>query len=103
MVGLLLGFITAPICNTENESGTAARCGLQPNAASVALGNLFADGQADSGARILRLGMEALKDYKDALAMFGSYTNAIVTHGNVPTGRRLLRADVNDCGAVAAE
>src|SRR5260370_26956212 len=103
MIGLLLGFRPAPIGNTENESGAAARCGLQPNAAAMAFGNFLADGQTDAGARILCLGMQALKNHEDALAMFGSYTNAIVTHGNVPTGRRLFRADVNDCGAVAAE
>src|SRR6267154_3675302 len=103
IVGLLLGFIPASIGDAESESRTAARCGLQPNAAAVPLGNFFADGQANAGARILRLGMQALKNHEDALAMFGSYTKAIVTHGTVPTGRRLLRADVNDCGAVAAE
>src|SRR6267154_1483512 len=103
IVGLLLGFITASIGNAESERGAAARCGLQPNAAAVALGNFFADGQTDAGARILRLGMQALKNHEDALVMFGSYTNAVVAHGNVPTGRRLFRADVNDCGAVAAE
>src|SRR5258708_22816413 len=95
MVGLLLGFITASIGNTENESGAAARCGLQPNAAAMAFGNFLADGQTDAGARILCLGMQALKNHEDALAMFGSYTNAIVTHANVATGRRLFLAHVN--------
>src|SRR5258708_504110 len=103
IVGLLLGFITASIGNAESERGTAARCGLQPNAAAVPLGNFFANGQTDAGAWILRFGVQALKNHEDALAMFGSYTNAVVTHGNIPTGRRLFRTDVNDCGAVAAE
>src|SRR5258707_7146900 len=100
IVGLLLGFIAASIGNAESESGAAARCGLQPNAAAVPLGNFFANGQADAGAGVLRLGMEALKNHEDALAMFGSDTDAIVTHGNIPAARGSLGTDVNCSGLV---
>src|SRR5258706_10384272 len=102
IVGLLLGFITASIGNAESESGAAARCGLQPNAAAVPLGNFFADSQANAGARILGLGMQALKNHEDALAMFGSYANAIVTHGNIPAACGSLGTNVNSCGLIPA-
>src|SRR6266403_2259135 len=103
MAGLLLGFIAASIGNAESESGAAARSGLQPNAAAVPLGNLFTDSQADAGAGALRLGMEALKNHEDALAMFGSDTDAIVTHGNIPADCGSIRTDVNSCGLVPPE
>src|SRR5258705_13001034 len=103
MVGLLLGFIAASIGNAESESGAAARCGLQPNAAAVPLGNFFADGQADASAGVLRLGMQALKHQEDALVMLGSYANAIVTHGNIPAACGSLGTNVNSCGLIPPE
>src|SRR5712671_7634362 len=75
-------------------------CGLQPNAAAVPLGNFFADGQANAGARILRLGMEALKNHEDAVVVFWGDTDAVVTHRNIPAGCGSLGADVNSSGLV---
>src|SRR5882762_3801192 len=103
IVGLLLGFIAASIGNAESESGAAARGGLQPNAAAVPLGNFFADGQADAGAGVLRLGMQALKNHEDAVVVFWGDTNAIVTHGNIPAACGSLGADVYSSGLVPPE
>src|SRR5260370_1455565 len=47
--------------------------------------------------------MEALKNHEDALAMFGSYANAIVTHGNIPAACGSLGADVYSSGLVPPE
>src|SRR5712672_833631 len=103
IVGLLLGFIAASIGDAESERGAATWSGLQPNAAAVPLGNFFADGQADAGAGVLRLGMQALKNHEDALAMLGSYANAIVTHGNIPAACGSLGTNVNSCGLIPPE
>src|SRR5712671_713026 len=103
IVGLLLGFIAASIGNAESESGAAARCGLQPNAAAVPLGNFFADGQANAGAGVLRLGMEALKNHEDAVVVFWGDTDAVVTHGNIPATCGSLGANVNSCGLIPPE
>lgn len=49
----------------DDEGGTLSKRAFRGNCSSVAIHDLFADGQADAGSRIFVLAMEALKGLKD--------------------------------------
>ena len=55
-----------------------ARLRFGPDAAAVALDNLFANGQADAGAGIFFLGMQALEDLKDAVGILRIKADAVI-------------------------
>jgi hypothetical protein len=61
----------------------------------MAFDNLPANRQADPGARIFRLGMEALKDDEDALRILRRNPDPIVPDGKVP-GISLARGGEGD-------
>jgi len=70
------------------------------NAAAVRSAIFLQDGQANAGARILRLGMQALKQSRRCARYgLGSYANAIVTHGNIPAACGSLGTNVNSFAA----
>jgi hypothetical protein len=50
----------------------------------VALYDLFANGQADTGAGVLFLGMQTLKNLKDVFGILRLKANAIVVDGDQP-------------------
>src|SRR6476646_9990293 len=52
----------------------------------MAFDNLPADGQADPGAGIFRLGMEALENDEDALRVLRRNADAVVPDGTMPVG-----------------
>ncbi len=56
---------------------------LHPNAATVPLHYLFANGQANARARVFTPGMEALEDDKQLVMVLGINANAIIPHVKV--------------------
>src|SRR5580700_3210528 len=81
-LSLLLGFR----CGQQGEAkgGARARVRLDPDAPAVTLDNFLADGKSDARAGILGLGMEALKDYKNAVGLFWGDADAIIADRDAP-------------------
>src|SRR5215475_4149780 len=57
---------------------------LRPDAAAMLFDNFPANRQANSRARILPAGVQALKDAKDALGLVRVETNTVILHGEQP-------------------
>src|SRR5438876_10828983 len=81
--------------NSKEKSGPSARFGFDPNATAVPLDDFLADGQADPGAGIILLSVQALEESENALRVAALDANAVVANGEQPV--RFFRAcfDVN--------
>jgi hypothetical protein len=69
----------------------------------VPLRYLFADRQANSRAGILRLGMQPLENYEDALVVLRRDSDAVVPHSDLPQRSIPLRENVDFRNARASE
>src|SRR5258706_2354810 len=67
----------------EPEGAAPARFGFDPDAAAVAVHHLLADRQADAGARVLALVVQALEHHEDALEVLHLDADAVVAHGDL--------------------
>ena len=61
-----------------------ARLGFGAYVAAVQLDDLAAECQAQTGAGVLILGMQAVENLEDALLMFGLHADAVVDHADLP-------------------
>ena len=68
----------------ELKRRALADAGLNPDAAAMAPDDLFAEGQADTGAGILRSRVRALEDAEDALGIGGVQADAVVAPREEP-------------------
>ena len=87
------------------KRGALAGLRFHPDSPAVAIHDSLADRQADARARVLRAGVQAFEDQKDAIQRLGGNADAVVAHGEqpmvfVPRGvhvdlRRLLAAELH--------
>src|SRR5690349_15509101 len=79
----------------EKESGPITNSRFHPDAAAVALDDLFADGKPESGAGILMAGVQALENDKDAIKKLGIDPDAIVADVEGPGSILQMGPDLN--------
>ena len=91
------------IRNREEERRPLAKLRFEPDAAAVALDHFLAQRQADAGARILLVRVQALEDDEDALGELRVDADAVVAHGKAPAELHLLGVDAHVWDAAAAE
>jgi hypothetical protein len=79
--------------------------GFHPDVSSVALDNLFTDGEPDAGAGICAGGMQPLEEDEHALPILLLDTHPVVPNGKLPhlTGAQSRNADVGRIRAVEFE
>src|SRR5271166_1059704 len=85
-IGLTGFIILVPsfIRNGEMEGGTCSRFRLHPHAAAVPFHNLFADRQANAGARILLTAVQALENNENPVKILRGYANAVIAYAELP-------------------
>src|SRR5271155_3861333 len=89
--------------NGETKCRASPRRSLHPDASAMPLHDFLANGQADARSGVFRLGMKALKDYEDPVAMLGRDANAVVAYGYLPVPSILLNGDTHARRFVSAE
>src|SRR5882672_10274277 len=65
------------------EAAALARRRFEPDAAAVAVDHLLADGEADAGAGVPALVVQALEHHEDALEILRLDADAVVLHGDL--------------------
>src|SRR4051794_26660848 len=85
------------------ERAAGAELRLDPDAPAVALGDLFADGEADAGAGVFAHGMQALEQHENALEVLRLDADAVVGDADAPLRVFLQRRDANARHRLAAE
>ena len=84
----------------EVEGGALVGVGFEPDVATVAADDFFANGEADAGAGVFVGGVEALKDDEDTVGKSRVNADAIVGNGEVPVGVVLCGGDGDVGGKV---
>ena len=79
----------------EEKSGSFPRLGLHPNSTTVAINDLFANGQTDAGAGVFSSPMQALEDSEYSVGLQRIDTNAIVADREKPHAIAWLGGDMN--------
>src|SRR2546425_11252231 len=77
------------------KRGPFAFLGLDPDSSAMAFDDFFADGKADTGARILVSSVEPLENDKDPLKIFLGNADPVIAHRKMPAARLLLDANAN--------
>lgn len=68
---------------------------LNANGTAMAFYNLFANGQSNTGATVLRAVVQALKYNENLFIKPLIYANAIIFNFNIPIGRIFTTANMN--------
>src|ERR1700688_4251477 len=73
-------------CSRDREAkrGSASRRRLDPNAPAVPFDDFLANGQTDTRAGILGLGMKPLKDHEDAVGVLLRDADAVIANRDLP-------------------
>src|SRR5262249_5648986 len=84
-LGLMSGIMVCSLCRDGEKEGRALPgLRLDPDPSAVALHDPLADGQADSGSRIVGPAVEALKDQEDAASVLRLDPDTVVANGKQP-------------------
>ena len=81
--------------NTKVKRGTVSESRRYPNPAAVSLHDSLTDAEAQAGAGILGLGMQALKVHEDAFRVLWLDADAVIAHGEHPLIHGLARSGWN--------
>src|SRR6266404_7849284 len=98
----LLGLETRRIRNREIKRRASSWRRFHPDAPSVPLRDLLANCQSDPRARVLRLGVQPLKNHEYPLVVLLPDANSVITHGNLPACFVPLGADMDAWRLIAA-